>query len=821
MFQNSFPLQRLPFNEKLTNDRKWAKDIINFIANYHVHTPTLVESQREMDANYKLFNNILDQKDFEMECNPLGLSVGQFQDEIKPYNKTYNKIQVLLGEELKRPFNYKAVLISQSGIKSKMRKKEELMHEYLNAEIQATLAEAKAKVGNLPPEEAQQAAQKLADEVMDPAMIDKYMATTFQESQEILSNKILDYLMVQQDIKSKKNDAFKHGLISDHEFAWVGLENGNPVVNVLNPRSTFYHKSPEIKFIEEGLYAGYKTRMSTIDVLNLFGDYLSPKDIERIEGHAAGGYGGEIIPGKEIKYSKFDPHYQFQSNLMTVPMEGSYGAARSLDHIVMHVEWKSERKVGILEFINEYGDQETTLVTEDFVVPDYATTSISTDTYGTDTKYYEFDGSRLTWTWVPEIWNGIRINNDVYCQVGPKPFQYRSIENPKENKLGYHGVVYSNMNAQSCSLMTRMKPFQYLYFIIMHKIKRLIARDKGQATGIDTSMIDPKIGLDKTMYYLEEMDINFYNSLANAENRGAASRSGKVGATVQRSNAQHIMNYISLLESIDNQISDVAGVSRGREGQTSPSEAVTNAQQNLNQSATITESYFYLHNRVWANVLTSLLEVAQFAWKDKHILRQWVLDDASVASLEIKPGDITNEALTIFVQDSSKQHRAFEFAERHFQELLQNDKTKFSTMLEMFQTNSLSEFTRTVKQQERQQEQAAQQQQQAEQQAQAEALQNAKDMVILKGNIDKEIEQMKIDGKIQEAEIKSFMMLQDQDSDNNGIPDQFEIAKFETEAKLKQKALNLQEKKQTTEERQRDEEIAIKKKIANKARPSS
>lgn len=28
-------------------------------------------------ANYQLYNNILNQKDFERECNPLGIEVGQ------------------------------------------------------------------------------------------------------------------------------------------------------------------------------------------------------------------------------------------------------------------------------------------------------------------------------------------------------------------------------------------------------------------------------------------------------------------------------------------------------------------------------------------------------------------------------------------------------------------------------------------------------------------------------------------------------------------------------------------------------------------------
>lgn len=78
--------------------------------------------------------------------------------------------------------------------------------------------------------------------------------------------------------------------------------------------------------------------------------------------------------------------------------------------------------------------------------------------------------------------------------IGPKQLQFRSIDNPYDVKLGYHGLVYSSMNSSPVSLMDRMKPFQYLYFIIMHKLKKLIAQDKGRIFHFDLSMVDPSMG---------------------------------------------------------------------------------------------------------------------------------------------------------------------------------------------------------------------------------------------------------------------------------------------------------------------------------------
>jgi hypothetical protein len=59
--------------------------------------------------------------------NDIVFNTGQTQDSIQPYNKTYNKINVLLGEEYERKWNYKAIQVDPHGIKLKQKKKKELL----------------------------------------------------------------------------------------------------------------------------------------------------------------------------------------------------------------------------------------------------------------------------------------------------------------------------------------------------------------------------------------------------------------------------------------------------------------------------------------------------------------------------------------------------------------------------------------------------------------------------------------------------------------------------------------------------------------------
>lgn len=199
--------------------------------------------------------------------------------------------------------------------------------------------------------------------------------------------------------------------------------------------------------------------------------------------------------------------------------------------------------------------------------------------------------------WITDVWESTRLGDEIYTNIRRKDIQFRRLSNPNNVSLGYHGVVYSNMNAPAISLMDRMKPFQYLLFIIVHRLKEFVAQDRAPAFEFDITQVDSKIGLQKTLYYLDKLNIHFYNPLNNAEEAGAYQR-GAPGAGVDRSTMQHINNYVQLMDAIDAQISDVAGVTRQREGQTTAYEAVSNTQQSIVQSTHITEVYFQTHAKL-------------------------------------------------------------------------------------------------------------------------------------------------------------------------------------------------------------------------------
>lgn len=414
----------------------------------------------------------------------------------------------------------------------------------------------------------------------------------------------------------------------------------------------------------------------------------------------------------------------------------------------------------------------------------------------------------LTWSWIPEVWSGVRIGHDIYTMMGPKKQQFRRIDNPYKVKLGYHGVLYNAMNASNVSIMDRMKPFQYLYFIIMHKLKKLIAQDKGKIFHFDTTMVDPKVGLDKTLYYLTQLNIDFFNPLQNADMPGSHQR-GKVQSSTDMSTAQHIMNYVNLLAAIDQQISDVAGVSRQREGQIEAREAVQNAQSSVSMSLVVTEIYFQTHDNLWEQTLDSFIQVVQDCFKDKKITRQYVLDDLSIETIEITPEELTNIDLGIYVSNNSRDEEVFRNLQNLSQALVQNDKATFSDLVKMFKSTSIEELESMVTEAEAKANKMAQEQFQQQMEAQRAMQQEEQAFELEKQSRDHQ-------NKILLAEIDSFKFQQDQDINDNQVPDQLELARFHEDTKLKSRQLQLDEYKLKNQIRQKDEELEIKKRQANR-----
>ena len=802
----SFPQQRLSYAKKKANSFQWAKDVIDEI-DKHKHVGITGQSDfSRKSVNYDLFNGKLDVNDFEYVCKPYGVDgVGELPAEMRHYDIMSSKLRVLFGEEIKRPFNFKVVATNDEAITEREREQTELLRGYVQQEIQAKIQAAIMEAGISPdgmPGEAQdpQAIQQQQQQIqqiqkqMTPPEIEEYMKRDYQGSIEILGNQLLSYLKKKEQLRHKFNKGWKHALIAGEEIYWVGIVNGEPTVRTINPLYFEFDKDPDIDGIEHSQWAKYTMRMTAGSVIDTFGEYLTEKEIKDLYDDTNVSGAAHPLGSPEFNYDSsqdvFSSSFPFQWDSNDTSNGGSYIR-------VVHCEWKSLRKVGFLTYVDP-----DTMELQEIIVD--------------ETHKFNKDAGdvKIKWEWVPEVWEGTKIGDDIFVNMRPKPNQFKDIDNLYTCKLGYTGFVYNNLNSQSVSMIDRMKPYQYLYNIMMYRLELDLASDKGKKFLADITQIPSSMGMDmeKWLYYFDALGIAF----VNPNEEGARNKPSNFNQwqSIDLTMSQTIQQKINLLEYLEMQCSEVSGITKQREGQVGPNELVGNTQQAVVQSSAITEEWFYQHNSLKGRVLESLIDTAKVAYGDGPVKKiQYVLDDMTTKLIKLEPNKLVNSSFGVFVSDSAKDQELFMTMRQLAHAALQNQQAELSDVIKMMTSESSAEIKTLLESAEdsrREREQQMQQQQQQAQAEQAQAQQQAQ-MAIeqQKAQLEKaklDMEKYKTDAnnetKVQIAEINSFRNQMDQDINDNGVPDQLEIEKLKVQAQQAERKATIEDRKLDIKEKE-------------------
>tara|TARA_Y100001938_G_scaffold141522_1_gene211433 strand:- start:14995 stop:17418 length:2424 start_codon:yes stop_codon:yes gene_type:complete len=753
-----FPQQKLSKHAKKKNDFAWAKAVIDELDRQNTSGYDGASDNKRKKVNYDLFNGKLDIKDFEYVCKPYGNAVGEMPAEIRHYDIMSPKLRVLFGEEIKRPFNFKVITTNSEAISEKEREKSRLLEKFILAEVQRRIQkriqeELNPQEQDAQDPEAQQAIQQQAQQIeqeMTPPQIEEYMKRDYLDIKEIQASQILQYLKKKLAIREKFNKGWKHALIAGEEVYWVGVVNGEPEFRTVNPLYFEYDKDPDIDYIQDGQWAKYTMRMTPGSVVDTFGKYMKEKDIAGLyEGNTVVGSANAL--GSEV--------FNYNDEIFTPTFEHEFDESDSTRYIkVVHCEWKSLKKIGFLKYYDEDGEEQEMIVDE---------------TYKFDEKKGDLD---LKWEWIPEIWEGTKIGTDLYVNMRPKPNQHRDLDNLHECKLGYYGLTYNNLNSESISMIDRMKPYQYMYNIIMYRLELDLASDRGKKFLADINQIPSSMGMDmdKWLYYFDAMGIAWINPQEEGK-RNQQSNFNQWNA-LDLTMAQSVQQKVQLLEYLEMQCGEVSGVTKQREGQVGPNELVGNTQQAVVQSSHITEELFYLHNSIKGHVLEGLIDNCKMAWssgKSKKV--QYVLDDMSISMLSVDTDNFANASYGVFVADSAKDQELFLTLKQLAHAAVQNQRAELSDLIKVLSTESSAEIKsllesaeekRVRQEQEMQQQQMQQQQQiaQMQEQTKQQEMQFDKYKVDTDNDTKLKIAEMNLMGKI--------------DQNGNGIPDILEAEKI-------------------------------------------
>lgn len=762
LYNSAFPRQKLPLSKK---GKKWQEDCVNYIIGEGNVTSggNSTSYYGELQTYYNLYNSIFDEKDFKSITNPFKVEDG-FPATPHDFNIIRPKVDLLIGEETKRPLNFRVIRTSQEATSEMQEKEKQMILQYIEAAITAKMS----------PEEAQQFQEQLqSGEIMPPEQIAKYMDKDYKDIVENTAYHSLTYLREKLDLDNEFIKGWKDGLISGREIYYVGVLNAEPYAERVNPICFSYDKSPDLEFIEDGSWCCRKMRMPITEVYDRYYDKLEEKDLDKLE---------EMIgstPGRNLG-DRSPVDMGIQLRIYDNPI--FEGSGKSLVN-VWHCCWKSFKKIFYVTTTDDAGQPQINIVDETYQ-PVGNEVSIEPD-------------------WIIEVWEGYRAGSDLYFGIQPIEYQHVSIDNPNSQKLPYCGAIYSNTNSKPRSLVSILKPLQYMYIVLWYRLELAIARDKGKVVNMDITQIPKSMNISpaKWMHYLSSVGVNFINPYEEGWNipgreGGKPAQFNQITA-LDLTMSNVIAEYIQLMDKIEELTGTISGITQQREGAVSSSEMVGNVERSVVQSSHITEPLFWVHNQCKRRVLNMLLNTAKGAWEETGKQKlQYIFDNGERAFLDITP-KFYYEDMDVFVSDTSKDLENIQKLQQLIQPAMQNGASLLEAA-EILTNDNFNIIKQKLKDMQTRQEQIQQQQQEAEaqQQQQLQQMQNeAKQQELMLQEAQMDLQRYQIDQdnqtKIAVAQINAYRGTEELDQDQNGIPDPVEIGKQAIEQqKINQEAYN-------------------------------
>ena len=758
----SYSTERLSRNEKEANNFLWYREKIDMYdtkANFLSIGYGGVNEYKRMRVNYDLFNNIVDLSDFAYVATPYGSEMGELPAQMVNRDICSYRVKALIGMEMKRPFGYRIIATNKEASNRKVEEETNRIREYVIESIMAPIRQeteaqyqAQMKGRELTEQEMQEIQQQIEAEIeaKTPDKVRQYMRRDHRDPAEVQGQQLLNALIKKLDVRKKFNNGWKHGLISAYEVYWLGIVNGEPAMKVVNPVRFSCDKASDLDYIEQGEWAAAEYRMHPSQIVQTFD--LTDQEIDTLWRN----YNHHITQRVHDNLFNFDEYLTYEDK----------NSIR-----VLHCVFKGLRKIGWLDYIDEDGVLQTKFMVDESYKLNKAMGDV-----------------KITWEWIPEVYEGYKIGMHIYKEMRPVPGQFKDPDNIYKCNLPYYGAIYDNTNSQPTSVMDRMKVYQYYYNIVMYRLELLLASDKGKKILMNINAIPTDSGIDlkKWQYFFESTPFMWYNPDEEGMNQSDVNTIAK---TLDLSLASDIQKYIQLADYLEQKCGKSVGITDPVLGQTSVSERVTNNQQNLVQTSHMLEPYFDLHNCIKRNVLQGLLDLAKVAYStsDKKFI-SYILDDMSQEMLQMDINLLNESTLGLFMEDSSMSEEIKQTIQQLAHAAMQNQKIELSDVLKVIKQDSIQEAEEALLVSEELRAKREQENAQAQNKAKAESEQKQRDWEKEKISIEHSNTMEEINAKgewdIQKQAMLSMGFDPNKDVDDDGVPDVLEVARQGVDAEI-------------------------------------
>ena len=693
-YRTGFPRQMLSDKQKTT---EWRKQCVAWAANRSFLTyQPITKSCIQKRINYDLLEGKLHMPDLQLVLNPYKLDAEFIPDNIQHYPIMNSKLNVLVGEELRRPFDYRVIITNPEAISELEENKRKAVQDAITQWIQDTSMDE------------EEAARRLDEE-------GEYFEYDYQDFLELQANEYLNHFRIEQNFPLSFSKGFQDVLANAEEIYQCDIDYGEPVMVKLNPLNVHPFQSGNSSKIEDADVVIIEEYWNPSRIIDTYGEELTQAQIKAIDEMPYGN-GGLVEDGM----GHYDPRLAFVNRAiagLTFDASGSdffsstggYGRVASEPYDmegnirVLRVYWKSKRKIQKVKRYN----RETGAV-------EY---SYFTDKYVPDTVMGEESKS----LWVNEAWEGTLIggnfnphgnyNKDtleggIFVRMRPRPVQYTKMSHPGKCHFGIIGQIYNMNTDKPFSLVDMMKPYNYLYDVFHYRLVDAVSSTWGSMLEYDVAKRPTGWSTDKWMYFAR---VN-HMAVVDSAKEGTGSMAGKpIGALnnagkgiMSANDAAYMQFLMQACEYIKTEMGEIAGINRQREGQIANRETVGGVERATLQSSYITEWLFAQHDDVKKRVCECFVDTAKAAAKDKGKIKfQYMTSEKTMKTMEIDGELFAMNDYGLAVDYSGIFANINDKLEGMAQAAMQNSTIELSAMMAIWSSQSIAQKRRIIQRSEK------------------------------------------------------------------------------------------------------------------------
>ena len=722
----NLPPQQLPFNRK---NKAWRKRHLDWAESKTFFNYSLVRnSVLHKRINYDLLQGKLHMSDLQQIINPDQIKAGYIPEKIQHYPIINSKLNVLIGEESKRLFDYRVVITNPNAVSE--------IEEAKKAEILQKITEM---VQN-----TQQSEEEFGSEL---DKMNDYYQYDWQDMREERANALLNHYWKEYNMPLIFNDGFVDALCVGEEIYQCDIVGGEPTLTRLNPCKVRVFKSGYSNRIEDADVVIIEDYWNPGRVIDTFYDVLTPKDRKYLEetpnnidssdvdsmGNIDERYGfidGSQFLGDPDDGIYFDPMNSETSSLLPFDLAGNVR--------VIRMYWKSRRKIKKVKFYDPLtGDENFDFYPENYVLD-------------------ENSGEEEEIFYINEAWEGTKIGSDIYVNMGPRAVQYNRLSNPSRCHFGIIGTIYTINEDKPFSMVDMMKSYNYLYDVLHDRMNKLIAKNWGKIMQLDLAKIPAGWDVEKWVYFAKTNSLAIVDSFKES-NRGlvAGGLNNASSGVIDAELGNSIQMTLNLLEYIKNEMSEVVGISKQREGNIANRETVGGVERATLQSSYITEKIFLQHEDLKKRVMEAFLETAKIALQGRNMKFQHILSDNSIKVMDIDGDEFSECDYGLVIDNSGSAQLLQQKLDGLAQAALQSQVLNFSSIMKLYNASSLAEKQRMIEKSEQEMQQRQEQAQQQQMQMQQQQIQAQQQQAQMQMQQAAMLNQQDNETKIQVAQIQA------------------------------------------------------------------